>query len=63
MERAAGTILRAKGIVRGADGYWNLQYLPGDLKIERCAASGDALCVIGRDLDHGALSDIFGGAV
>ncbi|MDR2088946.1 MAG: GTP-binding protein [Clostridiales Family XIII bacterium] len=64
MERgAAGTVLRAKGVLRGSKGYLNLQYIPGDTRIEDCATGGDALCLIGRDLNGPALADLFGGAV
>jgi G3E family GTPase len=62
MERGAkGTILRAKGIVRGPEGYVNLQYLPGDIRITDCAVSGDMLCIIGRDLNRQELVSLFGG--
>jgi G3E family GTPase len=65
MERgAAGTVLRAKGVLRGTDGYLNLQYVPGDTKIERCnAAGGEALSVIGRDLNGPGLAALFGGVL
>jgi G3E family GTPase len=65
MERgAAGTVLRAKGILRGTEGYLNLQYLPGDTRIEVCAAGGDdMLSVIGRDLNGPDLAALFGGVV
>lgn len=62
MERSAkGTILRAKGILRGTDGYINLQYLPGDIQITKCAAAGDMLCIIGRGLDRQELLSLFSG--
>jgi G3E family GTPase len=62
MERStSGTILRAKGIVRGSDGYMNLQYLPGDIQITKCAASGDMLCIIGRNLNRQELCTLFRG--
>ncbi|MHB8075998.1 CobW family GTP-binding protein [Desulfosporosinus fructosivorans] len=62
MERhAQGTILRAKGILRGTKGYVNLQYLPGDLKLTTCAAKGDILCIIGRDLNRQELVSLFSG--
>ncbi|EHQ91127.1 CobW family GTP-binding protein [Desulfosporosinus youngiae] len=62
MEQGAkGTILRAKGIVRGTSGWVNLQYLPGDLKITKCAAGGDMLCFIGRNLNRQELVILFGG--
>lgn len=56
-----GTILRAKGIVRGFGGYINLQYLPGDIKMTECAAKGDMLCIIGRELNRQELCTLFGG--
>ncbi len=62
MERSTqGTILRAKGIVRGLDGYINLQYLPGDIQITNCATGGDMLCIIGRSLNRQELVGLFGG--
>ncbi|MDR2296538.1 MAG: GTP-binding protein [Clostridiales Family XIII bacterium] len=65
MERdAAGTVLRAKGILRGTEGYLHLEYVPGDTRIEPCAAGGDdMLSVIGRDLNGPDLAAIFGGVV
>ena len=60
MERLTnGAVLRAKGIVRGEEGYLNLQYLPGELKIDSTPAAGDVICFIGRDMDRLALADIF----
>lgn len=62
MERSAkGTILRAKGIVRSIDGYVNLQYLPGDIQVTQCAAKGDVLCIIGRNLNRQELCALFDG--
>lgn len=62
MERSArGTILRAKGIVRGTRGYMNLQYLPGDIKVTKCTASGDMLCIIGHNLNRQELCTLFSG--
>jgi G3E family GTPase len=64
MERdTGGAVIRAKGVLRGKDGYWNLQYIPGDLRIESCPAEGGALCVIGRNLNGSELAELFGGAV
>lgn len=60
MERSAkGTILRAKGIVRGRSGYINLQYLPGDIKVSKCSARGDVICIIGRNLNKQELCTLF----
>lgn len=62
MEKSAkGTVLRAKGILHSTNGYVNLQYLPGDLKIINCTAAGDMLCIIGRDLNRQELCRIFSG--
>ncbi len=62
MERnAKGTILRAKGIVRGPNGYIQMQYLPGDTRITGCTTSGDMLCIIGRDLNRQELCTLFVG--
>lgn len=58
---ATGTILRAKGILRGPKGYLNLQYLPGDIKITNCATGGDTLCIIGRNINRQELSSFFDG--
>jgi G3E family GTPase len=64
MERSTkGAVIRAKGVLRGKDGYWNVQYLPGDLQIESCPAEGNVLCVIGQDLNGPELAGFFGGAV
>jgi G3E family GTPase len=63
---AGGTVLRAKGVLRGSNGPLNLQYLPGDARVESFAAEvddADALCVIGRDLNGPALAALFGGTV
>ncbi|MDR0406308.1 MAG: GTP-binding protein [Clostridiales bacterium] len=62
LERGAfGDVLRAKGIVRGEDGYVSLQYLPGETRVTDCAAAGGMLCVIGKGLDGRALVRLFGG--
>lgn len=62
MERnAKGTVLRAKGILRGTDGYLNLQYLPGDVQISKCSAAGGMLCIIGRNLNRQELCTLFEG--
>ncbi|KPU43862.1 putative GTP-binding protein YjiA [Oxobacter pfennigii] len=60
-KNARGTILRAKGILRGPVGYMNLQYLPGDIKVTECTASGDMLCIIGRNLNRQELCSLFSG--
>ncbi|HHV08753.1 MAG TPA: GTP-binding protein [Clostridiales bacterium] len=60
-QNAGGTVLRAKGIVRSTTGYINLQYLPGDIQITKCAAVGDMLCIIGQNLNRRELCALFGG--
>ncbi|MEY8355473.1 GTP-binding protein [Lachnospiraceae bacterium 54-53] len=60
MEKTAkGTVLRAKGIVRGPGGCLNLQYLPGEIQITSCTSDGDLLCIIGRNLSRQELYTIF----
>lgn len=54
-------ILRAKGIVRGKIGYMDVQYVPGNLKINNCIAKGGVLCFIGKNLDRLKLEKLFGG--
>lgn len=56
---AKGTILRAKGIVHGPNGYLNMQYLPGDTRITNCDTSGNMLCIIGSGLDRQELAGFF----
>jgi G3E family GTPase len=58
-----GTLLRAKGRLRGRGGFLELQYVPGELKITRRAAGDDggALCILGRGLDHEQIAELFGG--
>ncbi|MDR1615664.1 MAG: GTP-binding protein [Syntrophomonadaceae bacterium] len=56
-----GDILRAKGIVRTADGYMDLQYIPGDISIKKCATGGDMLCIIGQNLNRQELISLFNG--
>lgn len=54
-----GAVLRAKGIVRGVNGYLNMQYLPGDLKITNCFTGGEVVCIIGRNLNRQELIKLF----
>jgi G3E family GTPase len=57
----SGTILRAKGIVRGMGGYLEMQYIPGSLSISGSKAKGDMLSFIGKGLDKRELTAIFEG--
>ena len=56
-----GTVLRAKGIVKGEDGWLHFDYVPGepDVRVGSASIIG-RLCVIGADLDREALSALFG---
>ena len=56
-----GSVLRAKGILQSPEGFINLQFLPGDLKIERTDVSGNELCIIGKELDAEKISAAFRG--
>ena len=58
---AYGTVLRAKGIVAGSEGWLHFDYVPGEPDV-RTGAAGiiGRLCVIGADLDREALSTLFG---
>ena len=57
-----GTVLRAKGIVRAADGgFIHFDYVPEDHDVRRGTASlTGRLCVIGTDLCEQALAELFG---
>ena len=57
-----GMVLRAKGIVAGADGKWiHFDYVPGEPDVREGAAGIiGRLCVIGSKLDINALSTLFG---
>lgn len=57
-----GMVLRAKGILRCREGFCNLQFLPGDLKLEQTDVSGNELCIIGRDLNEARISALFADA-
>lgn len=56
-----GTILRAKGILKGPSGYLNVQFIPGDVRISTCTTAGDMLNIIGRNLDRQELVTLFKG--
>ena len=59
---AYGMVLRAKGIVAGADGTWiHFDYVPGDIDI-RTGTPGvtGRLCVIGSGLNKEAIAALFG---
>ena len=58
---AYGKILRAKGIVNGAEGWLEFDYVPEehDLREGKADYTG-RLCVIGAELDEGKLKTLFG---
>ncbi len=61
-EELYGVILRAKGIVAGADGQWiHFDYVPGcpDVRFGGADVTG-RLCVIGSGIDKDALATLFG---
>lgn len=61
-EKTYGVVLRAKGIVEGADGKWfHFDYVPGEPDIRRGAAAVTGrLCVIGSGIDEEKLAALFG---
>ena len=57
-----GTILRAKGIVEGAEGTWlHFDYVPGEVNV-RVGAPGviGRICVIGTQLCEESIRALFG---
>ncbi len=56
-----GTVLRAKGIVTGADGTWlHFDYVPEESEVREGAAMVTGrLCVIGSNLKEDALAQLF----
>ena len=59
---AYGMVLRAKGIVAGADGSWiHFDFVPGERNLRTGAAAVTGkLCVIGSDLKEAAVAELFG---
>ena len=56
-----GTILRAKGIVAGEEGWIHFDYIPGQIDIRKGSASYTGrLCVIGSKIDEEELKELFG---
>ena len=57
-----GIVLRAKGIVAGADGQWiHFDHVPGEADVRTGSADVmGRLCVIGSKLDESALAGLFG---
>ena len=61
-EAKYGIVLRAKGIVAGADGSWlHFDHVPGEADVRTgSAAVMGRLCVIGSKLNETALKELFG---
>lgn len=58
-ESCQGKVLRVKGIIRGVNGFINLQYIPGDMQITASTSEGDFISIIGSNLDRQKLSSLF----
>ena len=55
-----GTILRAKGIVEGENGWLHFDYVPEEIDVRNgCASVTGRLCVIGCNLNEKALEALF----
>ncbi len=61
-EKKCGMVLRAKGIVEGADGKWyQFDYVPGELEVrEGDAETTGMVCVIGVGLAQEHIKELFG---
>ena len=57
-----GAVLRAKGIVAGADGSWiHFDYVPEEHNVRTgSAAVIGRICVIGAELNEAAIAELFG---
>ena len=62
MSDSFGTVLRAKGIVEGADGQWmEFDMVPEETEIRDCEPDYTGrICVIGTDLNTADLEKVFG---
>lgn len=59
-EDVYGTVLRAKGIVAGENGWWHFDYVPGEVDVREGAAGVTGrLCVIGCKLNEEKLKELF----
>ena len=61
-DESAGTILRAKGIVKSNEGHWfHFDYVPGEYEVRVGAADYTGrICVIGKDLNEDFINNLFG---
>lgn len=60
-EKEFGDVIRLKGIVQNEEGPVNVQYIPGDLQINKCLPQEYFVCVIGHGLKQEALRKHFSG--
>ena len=62
MTEEFGTVLRAKGIVEGADGQWmEFDMVPEEMEIRNCEPDYTGrICVIGTELKEEDLAKVFG---
>ena len=59
-EHEYGTVLRAKGIVAGVDGWLHFDYVPGEIDVrDGSAGVTGRLCVIGCNLNEDAIAQLF----
>ncbi|MDR1299974.1 MAG: GTP-binding protein [Oscillospiraceae bacterium] len=57
-----GTLLRAKGFLPGHGCAWDVQYVPGELKIASGHGAGAGIiCLVGKNLDCGGIAKLFRG--
>ena len=55
-----GVILRAKGIVKGTDGWIHFDYVPGEADVrEGTSSTIGKICVIGSKIDEEKLDALF----
>ena len=55
-----GTVLRAKGIVKGNDSWIHFDYVPDECDVRSgCAGAIGRICVIGADISENALKELF----
>ena len=54
-----GAVLRAKGILESSGQFLQLQFVPGELQIEKTDVKGHELCIIGQDLNKELIITLF----
>ncbi len=59
MEAAGDSVIRAKGIVRGKGAWWQVQYVPGEVRITPAQTAGGMITFIGRGMDEREITGIF----